>query len=262
VDTPDTSAAAQVAADQGAALGSGALNGFTDSGMGDRRDGSAGPRSAPPACEPPEPLPEGFVPFSPCVETTHVVGNDFKAPWGTTPRDVMKLASGTHKTSLTWQRENGFSYGVEGTSTTVRVEITRRGPATFFKRDGSINIPPGNGNRPFFGHPCRSLLLIPVTVKVATSDGVIDVEAEAALQMSSRDDLSLFMMQPLASHRGSLRIREIREEGLQVCDFGVTLDFPPKALWVGTIGGSYPTTSGGLFVEYARFRQTPQPARK
>jgi hypothetical protein len=218
--------------------------------------------SAPqPHPEPPTPGPHDsplvdLEPWSPCVETSRVVSDSFKTPWGATPRDVLNIALGTHRTTLTWQRESSFSYGVEGTSTTLVVEITRRGPATFFDRDGSLRPPPGGG--PFLAYHCPPELLIPVRIKAETQDGVIAVEADSVLQTSSRRYIGLFVEQPLAGHRGTLRIRDIREKGLLVPDFGIFLGFSRKRTMVGAIRGSYLVeNSGGLYVEYACFPDTP-----
>ena len=93
--------------------------------------------TAPPSATQADLDPVAIESWSPCVQTSRLVGDRFKTPWGQTPRDVLNTALGSHRATLTWQRESAFSYGVEGTTTSLLVEITRKGPATFVARDGS-----------------------------------------------------------------------------------------------------------------------------
>src|SRR5690606_19450902 len=116
-------------------------------------------------------------------ETSRRVGDGFKTPWGIRPRDVLKIALGDHQAPLTWQHDSAFSYGVEGTSTTLLVQITRRGPATFVERDGSQRC---DSVWPCMGYDCSSVLLIPVHVKAMTQDGVIVARGDSELRVSSR----------------------------------------------------------------------------
>ena len=192
-----------------------------------------------------------YEPWSPCVETSRVVSDGFKTPWGSTPRDVLNIALGTHRTTFTWQRESSFSYDVEGKSTTLRVEITRRGPATFVKRDG---------NSPCSREPCpyydcsSSNLVIPVHVEATTEDGAIKAQEDSELTVSDRHYIGVSLGQWFATHRGTLQIREIRTKGLSVPHFGISLGFSRKRTMVGAIRGSYEIANvGGLFVEYACF---------
>ena len=101
------------------------------------------PSKAPPLAPQVEQLPEvvrevDMQPWTPCVETSRVVGDRFKTPWGITLGDVQKAALGSHRTPLTWRRDEELSYGAEGTRTTLLVEITRRGAATFVERSGAM----------------------------------------------------------------------------------------------------------------------------
>lgn len=199
---------------------------------------------------------ESDEPWSPCVQTSRVVGDRFKTPWGATPRDVLKVALGSHRTPLTWQHERSFTYGVEGTSTTLQVDITRPGPPTFVKRDGSLRCE----SMPCMEMECSSQLLIPVHVKAVTQDGVIVAEGDSQLTVSSRRYIGVSIGQLFATHRGTLRIREIREKGLVADGFGIGLGFSRKGTLVGAIRGSYLVENvGGVFVIYACFPETTPP---
>jgi hypothetical protein len=108
------------------------------------------------------------------------------------------------------------------------------------------------------GYNCPPKLEIPVRVKAETQDGVISVQADSVLQVSSRHYIEVSVGQSLLSHRGTLRIRDIREKGLKVDGFGVILGFTRKRTMVGAIRGSYEVTGvGALYVEYACFPDTP-----
>jgi hypothetical protein len=203
----------------------------------------------------PEPPIAYYASWPPCNETRRVVSDGFKTPWGLTPRDVLKIALGTHRTTFTWQRQSSFSYDVEGRSTTLRVEITRRGRATFVKRDGSIRCPSVG---PCMGYDCSSSkLLIPVHVAATTQDGAIKAQEDSELTVYVHE-IGVSLGQSFATHHGTLRIREIREKGLSVPGFGISLRFTRKRIMVGSIRGSYEIASvGGEFVEYACFPHHP-----
>lgn len=147
---------------------------------------------------------------------------------------------------------------MEGTSTALRVEITRKGPATFLKRDGSMRSVPG---APLMAYDCSSQLRIPVHVKAETQDGVIAVRGDSELVVSSRRFIGVSIGQSFATHRGTLRIRDIREKGLRVPGFGISLGFSRKRTMVGAIRGSYEVENAGIavFVRYACFPATPPP---
>jgi hypothetical protein len=165
----------------------------------------------------------------PCVRTTRVVSDVFKTPWGITPRDVQNTALGTHRKPLQWRHEEAISYGVEGTSTTLLVEITRRKlPVTFARSDGQRDG--------LMAHDCSSELRIPVHVKATTQDGVLSVEGDSELVVSSRNSIVINLYGP---QRGTLRIREVREKGTVVDGFGIVLGFRGKRTMVGAIGGAY-----------------------
>jgi hypothetical protein len=193
--------------------------------------------------------------FSHCVEKSRVVSDGFKTPWGATPRDILSTALGAHRTALTWKPESTLSYGAEGTSTTLLVEITRKGPATFMKREG------GAQGGQLMAIECASELLIPVHIKAETQDGVLAVEDDAQLVASSRRYIATSLGQMFATHRGTLRVREIREAGMVVPGFGINLGFTRKRIMVGAIRGSYEVTNAGkgIFVEYTCFPATPPP---
>lgn len=216
-----------------------------------RSDGGEGPTT------PASPAEFEPLPWPPCNQKSRQVNDLFKTPWGTTPRDILNIALGSHRTTLTWQREKAFSYGVEGTSTTLRVQITRRGRATFVEGGSTRCIGPG----PCMSWDCStSKLYIPVHVKVVTDDGVIATQDDSDLVVSSRRYIETSLGESFTSHRGTLRIREIHEKGLSVPDFGIVLRFSPKRTMVGAIGGSYTIENvGGLFVEYACFPAKPPP---
>jgi hypothetical protein len=186
------------------------------------------------------------------------VGDRFKTPWGTTPRDVLKIALGSHRTPLTWRHESSFSYGVEGTSTTLLVEITRAGRATFVERDGSSQC--DRAPCTLMAMDCSSVLLIPVHVEAVTQDGVIVARGDSQLTVSSRRYIGVSIGQSFATHRGTLRIREIRDKGLLAGGFGIGLGFSRKRTMVGAIRGSYLVENvGALFVVYACFPATVPP---
>jgi hypothetical protein len=185
----------------------------------------------------------------PCVQTTRVVGDLFKTPWAITPRDVQNTALGTHRMPLKWRHEEAISYGMEGTSTTLLVEITRRkGPVTFVERGrsqwDSLAIRAAT-----MVYDCSSKLRIPVHVKATTQDGVVSVEGDSELAVSSRNSI---IMTLYAAQRGTLRIRELREKGTVVDSFGIVLGFRRKRTMVGAIGGSYRCTADNcLHMPYA-----------
>ncbi len=169
--------------------------------------------------------------YGPCVQTTRVVSDRFKTPWGITPRDVHNTVLGKHRTALKWRHEAAFSYGVEGTSTTLLVEITRgKEPVTFVRRDGSQRWDT------MMAYDCSSELRIPLHVKATTQDGVVSVEGDSELTVSSRRSIVVTLY---AAQRGTLRIRETREKGTVVDSFGIVLGFRGKRAMVGAIGGGY-----------------------
>lgn len=190
--------------------------------------------------------------ISPCVQTTRVVGDVFKTPWGITPRDVQNIAQGTHRIPLKWRRDEMISYGVEGTTTTLLVEITRRKAATtFVKRDG------GQRSGEMVAYDCSSRLHIPVHVKATTQDGVVSVEGDSELIVSSRTSIVMTLYAP---QRGTLRIRELKEKGTVVDSFGIVLGFRGKRTVVGAIGGGYKCADEGcmhLPYAYACFPDKP-----
>lgn len=157
---------------------------------------------------------------------------------------------------LTWQHESSFSYGVEGTSTTLLVEITRPGRATFVERDGSLRCDDGD----CIAMDCSSELRIPVHLEAVTQDGVIVAGGDSELTVSSRRYIGVGIGQLFATHRGTLRIREIRQKGLLADGFGINLGFSRTRTMVGAIRGSYLVEGvGGVFVVYACFPDRTPP---
>ena len=182
------------------------------------------------ASEPPSVVPEEFIAVGPCTEATREVGSGFKMPWGTTPRDVMKLALGAHRTPLTWRHEEAFSYGVEGTSTTLLVELTRgKGPITFVER--SV----GQGDD-LIDYECPSALSIPVHVKATTQDNVISIEGDSELIVTSPNSI---VMTFYVARPETLRILNFSEEGTVVDSFEIALAFGQNRAMVGVMGGGY-----------------------
>lgn len=192
---------------------------------------------------------------SPCVQTSRFVSDSFETPWGTTARDVLNIALGSHRTPLTWQHDNRFSYSVEGTSTSLLVPITRRGPARFVERDGGIRC----DRQPCAAYICLSELLIPVHVKAESRDGVIATEGDSQLKVSSQHCIGAAIGQSFATHPGAFRIREIHEKGLVVDGFGISFGFSRKRIMVGAVRGNYDVEYGAAYVEYACFPETPPP---
>ena len=167
----------------------------------------------------------------PCVQKTRVVGDGFETPWGITPRDVQKAALGKHRTPITWRREEAMSYGVEGTRTTLVVEITRgTGPIEFVERNGSQRADD------MVAYDCGSELSVPVHVKATTQDGVVSIEGDSKLVVSSRNQIAVTLY---GKQQGTLRIRKLEEEGTVVDSFGIALAFRPNRTMVGAIGGGY-----------------------
>ena len=209
------------------------------------------PSSAASAAPPVAPADDADYDVSPpCEETRHVVDDRFETPWGSTPREVLKIALGRHRTSLTWQPESAFSYGVEGTTTTLQVEITRAGPATFLEGKE------GHQRHIRDYTECGSGLLIPVHVQAETQDGVIVTEGDAELIDTSRNYIGTSVGQSFATHRGTLRLDniDIREKGLVLDGFGIVLGFSRKGTMVGAIRGNYLIEGvGALWVVYACF---------
>jgi hypothetical protein len=197
-----------------------------------------------------------------CDETRTVVDDRFATPWGSTPLDVLKIALGRHRTSLAWQTESAFSYGVEGTTTTLEVEITRAGPATFLEGKKGRHR-----ERHIRGHlECGSALLIPVHVRAETEDGVIITEGEANLTTTSQHDIGTALEQPFATHRGTLRLDtiDIRQKGLVLDGFWIVLGFSREGTVVGAIRGNYVIEGvGARWAEYACFpaRSPPELSR-
>ena len=78
--------------------------------------------------------------------------------------------------------------------------------------------------------------------------------------MSSRRYIGTSIGQSFAAHRGTLRIRDVREKGLVLDGFGIALGFSRKRTMVGAIRGSYEITGvGALYVEYACFPSESPP---
>jgi hypothetical protein len=177
------------------------------------------------------------------VETTRVVSDLFKTPWGITLRDIQNTVLGKHRAPLKWRHEEAFSYGVEGTSTTLLVEITRgKGQVKFIKRDGSQRDSS-------MAYDCRSELHIPVHVKATTQDGVVSIEGDSELEVLSRSSMVMTLS---ATRPETLRIRELREKGTLVDSFGIVLGFRRNRIMVGAIGGGYQCADDNcLHIPYA-----------
>lgn len=170
-----------------------------------------------------------------CVGSGRVVSDGFKTPWGFTLRDVQNTVIGSHQSPLTWRHEKEISYGVEGTSTTLLVEITRRGAATFFERNGAHRASD-------MAHNCRSNLLMPVHVKAMTEDGVFSMEGDSELRVFSQDFIGVTLDAVgrwTLLQRGTLQIRGTRDKGTVVTDLGIFLGFRVARTMVGAIGGYY-----------------------
>lgn len=175
-----------------------------------------------------------YEPWSPCVENKRTVGKGFMTPWGITLRDIQNAALGSHRMPVTWRHDEEISYGVEGTSTTLLVEITRTGPATFVERTGAMK---STGDHGMMAWDCStSRLLMPVHVKAVTQDGVFSIEGDSELIATSRRSIVVTLY---AAQHGTLQIRSTRDKDTVVDSLGITLGFRGKRTMVGAIGGGY-----------------------
>jgi len=180
----------------------------------------------------------------PCVWTRRVVDDGFMTPRGITVGDVQNTVLGSHEAPLTWRHEEEIAYGVAGTSTTLLVEITRKGAATLAEA--------GEEMGPVC---CSPKVLIPVHVKAMTQDGVFSIEGDSEVEVSSeRTTVEVLSAVP----RGPVHNPGAEDKRTAVDTLGINLAFRRHRLMVGSIGGAY---SGNqpvhLLVPYACFPDSP-----
>lgn len=143
--------------------------------------------------------------------------------------ELVKAALGKHETPVTWRYEEAMTYGVEGTRTTLRVEVTLlRGPCRFVDCETYADD--------WMVYECTPELRIPVHVEATTGDGVVAIEGDSELVVTSEDHVALELS---GTQRGTLRICELREADTVVSSFGIVLGFRPDRTMVGAIGGGF-----------------------
>ncbi|MGD8858522.1 MAG: hypothetical protein PVI30_00820 [Myxococcales bacterium] len=155
------------------------------------------------------------------VDRTTVIGADEMTPLGFTAGEVLDFVVGEHTETLTWHELAIASYGPEQGEQGLTVEVTHDGGELRY-----VELAADTGGAEIFAS-CPPRLELDVEIGLRTDGGALDERFEATLRARSPLLATYFTRPDPHMLGGSFAIEEVREEGYELAQLELRMQFSP-----------------------------------